>query len=150
MTTHHDTGVQLLRFGIVSTAVLAALMIVTPLPSHLFSWIALGDWTSFATEGRTGDYVSFSHAVTGAVMVGWMVCLWWMVGQVRDRVPGAWRATALSIGGWFVLDSSTSIARGYPANAALNTVMALVLVLGLWLTRTARHAPTAADGSRAY
>lgn len=67
-----------------------------------------------------------------------------MIGQVRDRVPGAWTATATSIVGWFVLDSTTSVARGYPGNALLNASMMIVLGAGLWLSRPVRGMRTIA------
>lgn len=136
----HVLGARALQAMTVVTGGFAASMVLTPWPSHLFSRVALGDWTTFATRGEVGSYVEFSYAVIGATMIGWMFALWWIVGQVRSGTPGAWGVAVMSIVGWFVVDSTTSVLRGYPGNAALNLVFAVPFAIGLWLTRPRRAA----------
>ncbi|MFN0283565.1 MAG: hypothetical protein ACKVZ6_16540 [Kineosporiaceae bacterium] len=125
-------AVRLLRAGTLGVVLFSAAMVVTDVPSLL-----LGDSTSWATVGTTGDYVGFVLAVTGALTIGWMVLLWWMVsGPVAHGSAGAWAAVVVSVATWFVVDSTASVLRGFPANAAVNVAIVVVcFVPGLWLAR---------------
>lgn len=130
-------AVRLLRAGTLGVAVFSAAMVVTDVPNRFFARLLLGDSTSWATAGATGDYVGFVLAVAGALTIGWMVLLWWVVsGPVAHGSAGAWAAVVLSVATWFVVDSTASVLRGFPANAAVNVAIVVVcFVPGLWLAR---------------
>lgn len=81
-------------------------------------------------------HVTLGSAVLGAVMIGWACLLWPLVrGPVRRREPWAWTAIAVSVGVWFVIDSTLSIASGFGENALLNLVFAIAFAVPLWAIR---------------
>jgi len=68
------------------------------------------------------SYVRFVYGVLGAVMIGWMVSLLFLIaGPFRERTRGGWYAVSVSVLVWFVVDSSFSIWVGFWENAAFNT-----------------------------
>lgn len=74
-------------------------------------------------------------AVTGGVLTGWGLMAWLIANDLMPEQPElARRIVLLSIGTWFVIDSSMSIAAGAPLNALFNTgflAMFCLPVLGL-------------------
>lgn len=87
----------------------------------VFEWIIFGSADSPIPSGLAADYLTFVYAVLGAVMVGWGCLLWPIVrGPVRRRECWAWTAVSWSMGIWFVVDSTVSIASGFGENAVLN------------------------------
>ena len=77
-------------------------------------------------------YITLSHAVMGAVMIGWGVSmLYTLFTQFR---AGAWTGwvnitTALTL--WFIPDTAASLATGFWQNAVLNTVFILLFAIPL-------------------
>lgn len=101
-------------------------------------------------EGRfdteTVRYITLMYAILGAVMIGWMISICFiLLTSFRRGERGAWRAIALSIGVWFVLDSTFSIAIGFAANAVFNTGFLLLFALPLAVTYRTFHDKTRDD-----
>jgi hypothetical protein len=89
---------------------------------------------SFAPEARA--YISLLHGVLGAVMVGWALALLGLLLCLWTHAPRwAWRVLALSVGGWFVVDTTFSLGVGAWQNALLNLVFAAFFALGLFVAR---------------
>jgi hypothetical protein len=85
-------------------------------------------------------YISLAHAVIGGVMVGWGAALFYVTKTllaVGSRI--AWNLVALSVGAWFVPDTSYSLISGYWQNALLNTVFLVLFALPLWAMRGQRN-----------
>jgi hypothetical protein len=123
-------------------ALLGLAFVVLPGPMQdAFNLLIFGDRaTPEGFSDRAVDYLEFAYAVLGAVMVGWMVLLAIVIhGPLRAGDRWAWTAVLASAGTWFVIDTTASIASGYPENAALNAVFGAGFAIGLWATRpTAR------------
>ncbi len=85
-------------------------------------------------------YIALSHAVIGGVMVGWGVALFYVIKSLFARGERiAWNLVALSVGAWFVPDTSYSLLAGYWQNAMLNTAFLALFALPLWATRGVRR-----------
>lgn len=81
-------------------------------------------------------YVALTHAVLGGVMVGWGAGLFYVTRTLLaqgSRV--AWNLLVLSVGAWFVPDTSYSLLSGYWQNAVLNAVCLALFVVPLWALR---------------
>lgn len=81
--------------------------------------------------GAGADYVAFVYRVLGAVLLGWSVLLAAMLRPLRRRERGAWRAVVASLAAWYLTDTVASLLSGFPANAVLNTALAVVLAVPL-------------------
>jgi len=82
-------------------------------------------------------YISLAHAVLGGVMVGWGAALFYVTRSLFSRgSTTAWNLIALSVGAWFLPDTSYSLLSGYWQNAVLNTVFLLLFAVPLWATRS--------------
>ena len=102
----------------------------------LFEWIIFGSADSPIPTGDAARYVTFVYGVLGAVMIGWACTLWPLVrGPLRRRERWAWTAVALSVGVWFVVDSTLSVASGFGENALLNLVFAVAFGVPLLAIR---------------
>lgn len=85
-------------------------------------------------------YISLAHAVLGGVMAGWGAALWLIVrGPLAQGQRVGWNIVAISLGVWFVPDTTYSLASGYWQNAVLNSVFLVLFALPLWATRTQTH-----------
>ena len=81
-------------------------------------------------------YISLAHAVLGGVMVGWGAALFYVTTSLFARgSTTAWNLIALSVGAWFLPDTSYSLLSGYWQNAVLNTVFLFLFAVPLWATR---------------
>lgn len=81
-------------------------------------------------------YISLAHAVLGGVMVGWGAALFYVTRSLFARgSKTAWNLIALSVGAWFLPDTSYSLLSGYWQNAVLNTVFLFFFAVPLWATR---------------
>jgi hypothetical protein len=102
----------------------------------LFEWIIFGSADSPIPTGDAARYVTFVYGVLGAVMIGWACTLWPLVrGPLRRRERWASTAVALSVGVWFVVDSTLSVASGFGENALLNLVFAVAFGVPLLAIR---------------
>ena len=118
--------------------VFAAGMVLTPWVSDgLFGWMFLGETGDppGASE-EIAEYLQFTHGILGAVMIGWMIVVIWLVrGPVAAGDQAAWRALTASIVGWFLIDTTYSLISGFWENAVLNVVFMLAFLPGLAGTR---------------
>lgn len=82
------------------------------------------DLIYFPVDGvqTMGDPASrLFSAITGGVLTGWGLMAWLIATELlRERPELARRIIITSIGTWFLIDSSMSIAAGAPLNAGLN------------------------------
>jgi hypothetical protein len=124
--------------ALVGTALFGALLVLAPdLTRQGFSLLMFNNAQhihGFAPEAVA--YISLVHGVLGAVMVGWAVALLGVVAWLWARAPrGAWRVVALSIGAWFVVDTTFSLSVGAWQNALLNVAFGALFALGLFVAR---------------
>jgi hypothetical protein len=104
----------------------------------LLVYASAGHIDSFGQEPVR--YISLAHAVIGGIMVGWGVALFYVTKSLLARGERiAWNLVALSVGAWFVPDTSYSLLSGYWQNAMLNTAFLALLALPLWATRGLRR-----------
>lgn len=81
-------------------------------------------------------YVSLTHAVIGAVMVGWGCALLYATGALlRKGQRAGWDLIALSVCTWFVPDTAYSLLSGFWQNALLNAAFFVLFAIPLWATR---------------
>jgi hypothetical protein len=86
-------------------------------------------------------YVTLLHGVLGAVMFGWAIALLALLrGRWRVEPARARAIVALSVGGWYVVDTAFSASVGAWPNVALNSVFGALFAAGLLLARPARDA----------
>jgi hypothetical protein len=80
-------------------------------------------------------YIFFVYGILGAVMIGWMVALLFiLLSGFRCKQRWAWYAIATSIVIWFAIDSSMSLVTGFWQNAAFNLVFLLAFSIPLVAT----------------
>ena len=73
------------------------------------------------------------NAITGGLMTGLGIMTYLIAAELMPRDPAFARRLLLAgIGGWFVVDSSMSIAAGAPLNALFNTGFLLMFYLPIW------------------
>ncbi len=68
----------------------------------------------------------FSIALMGAVTLGWSVTMFAAIEAaclLGDRGRPVWRLITVSLGVWYVVDSSLSVATGFGLNAVSNTLI---------------------------
>jgi hypothetical protein len=102
----------------------------------LFNFVAFQDSgieDLFGTEAV--HYIQFVYGILGAVMAGWMIPLLFILfGAFRRGEWEGWLAIALSIGFWFVIDSSWSASMGFWGNVVLNIGFFLLYLIPLAAT----------------
>ena len=83
-------------------------------------------------------YLRFANGIIGAVMAGWMMAVIVLArGPFRAGERFAWNAIAWPLLGWYVIDTTFSIAHGVWGNVLLNTGTALMF--GVPLLASRRH-----------
>ncbi len=83
-------------------------------------------------------YLRFANGIIGAVMAGWMMVIIMLArGPFRAGERFAWNAIAWPLLGWYVIDTTFSIAHGVWGNVLLNTGTALMF--GVPLLASRRH-----------
>jgi hypothetical protein len=76
------------------------------------------------------------YGILGAVMVGWMVALWFVAtGPLRKRQRWAWNLCAASVASWFVLDTMAS-AIYIPRNVILNAIFFVGFAVPMLMMRS--------------
>ncbi len=68
-----------------------------------------------------GEEVRFTAALLGAVMIGWVIALFGLIGSAEAIGAPAWRMVTASVVVWYAIDSAISVASGWPVNALSNT-----------------------------
>lgn len=136
--TQHPRGIAYLTVITCCMIAFGAAMVLSPVVSRvLFNWMIFGETGTPADfSERAADFTTFSHGVMGTVMVGWFLLVLWLVRRpLADGLDGTWSALALSLGGWYAIDTTYSLIEGYWPNAVLNTITLAAFAPGLWLTR---------------
>ncbi|MEO0961359.1 MAG: hypothetical protein AAFY01_02940 [Pseudomonadota bacterium] len=112
-----------------------------------FDWMIYGGYEASPVQaglmqGETRRYAGFIYQVLGAVIFGWAILLTLVVkGPTETQIttgaiaPWLWRCVALSMGGWFVLDTAMSLVMGFWQNAVFNTLFGVAAAVGLFLWR---------------
>ena len=106
--------------------------------------IYMHDLLDFPIDGATGPYTKEARwfsAIGGGVFASLCLLLFMIVAPAIERGDKAIiRATLISLGVWFVIDSAGSIAAGVPANAAFNVSFLVLLLAPLLAERkTGQH-----------
>ncbi len=101
----------------------ASLLVLPQLSQSLFDSLFARQLAAHQPfEPSAANYLRFVYGVLGAVMIGWMVSLLFLIaGPFRERTRLGWCAVSLSVLLWFAVDSGFSIWVGFWENAALNT-----------------------------
>ncbi|NEQ70319.1 MAG: hypothetical protein F6J86_46105 [Symploca sp. SIO1B1] len=78
-------------------------------------------------------YVSLAHAVIGGIMVGWGAALLLITRELVAKGNRlGWQLLAISLGSWFIPDTTYSLLSGYWQNAVLNLVFLSIFAIPLW------------------
>jgi len=117
----------------------AVLMLAPSLGEAFFYLVYFQQPTSpVAMPPEIQGYLRFANGIIGAVMAGWMMVIIMLArGPFRAGERFAWNAIAWPLLGWYVIDTTFSIAHGVWGNVLLNTGTALMF--GLPLLASRRH-----------
>lgn len=101
-----------------------------------FNWLFFTLTDRDVVLGETAvHYISFIYKVLGAVMIGWMITvLFLLLGPFRKGDPMAWNTITTSIVIWFVGDSVASILSGFAMNAVFNIGFLVLFIIPLAAT----------------
>jgi hypothetical protein len=87
------------------------------------------------------NYIKFVYGFLGAVMIGWMVALLFIVfGTFRRGEREGWYAVLVSIVTWYVLDCGWSLYTGFHINVLLNSGFLVLFIIPLAATYGDFHA----------
>ncbi len=88
----------------------------------------------------------FALALMGAVTLGWagtMVATLRAAVQLGPEGGPVWRLFALSLLGWYAIDSTLSVATGFALNAVSNTVLIVAFQWPIWRSGALGDSPPA-------
>jgi hypothetical protein len=120
-------------------ALSAVLMLAPPLGETFFHLVYFQQPASpVPVPAEIQGYLRFANGIIGAVMAGWMMAVIVLArGPFRAGERYAWNAIAWPLLGWYVIDTTFSIAHGVWGNVLLNTGTALMF--GVPLLASRRH-----------
>lgn len=120
-------------------ALSAVLMLVPPLGETFFHLVYFQQPASpVPVPAEIQGYLRFANGIIGAVMAGWMMAVIVLArGPFRAGERFAWNAIAWPLLGWYLIDTTFSIAHGVWGNVLLNTGTALMF--GVPLLASRRH-----------
>ena len=120
-------------------ALSAVLMLAPSLGEAFFYLVYFQQPTSpVAVPEEIQGYLRFANGIIGAVMAGWMMAVIALArGPFRAGERFAWNSIAWPLLGWYVIDTTFSIAHGAWGNVLLNTGTALMF--GVPLLASRRH-----------
>ena len=120
-------------------ALSAVLMLAPPLGETFFHLVYFQQPASpVPVPAEIQGYLRFANGIIGAVMAGWMMAVIVLArGPFRAGERFAWNAIAWPLLGWYVIDTTFSIAHGIWGNVLLNTGTALMF--GVPLLASRRH-----------
>jgi hypothetical protein len=120
-------------------ALSAVLMLAPPLGETFFHLVYFQQPASpVPVPAEIQGYLRFANGIIGAVMAGWMMAVIVLArGPFRAGERFAWNAIAWPLLGWYVIDTTFSIAHGAWGNVLLNTGTALMF--GVPLLASRRH-----------
>ncbi|MEO0973663.1 MAG: excinuclease ABC subunit A [Pseudomonadota bacterium] len=134
MDLHQRARWLMLAAGI--TEAFGLLMAVAAIPALQGPTVQLLDFVFFPLDGAqhlSSDVARLLTGITGALMVGYGALMWLIASEVLVEQPAlARRLVLISIGSWFVVDCSMSVAAGAPLNVLLNSVFLLMFVRPVW------------------
>lgn len=117
-------------------AVFGAVLALFP-HSFLINW-AFNDHINphFGLSPEGLRFQAWAYGVLGATMGGWGVMIAFMAHfPFKRKEPWAWYALVTSLSFWFILDQLISGYHGVIFNVAFNTLLYVVLILPLLMTR---------------
>jgi hypothetical protein len=89
--------------------------------SEVFTRLGFGMTEAGVESPSARGYVLLLYGILGAVLIGWGVLLLAVVeGPLRRRQRWAWLAVTASLTCWFLVDTSLSLAVGFPTHALFN------------------------------
>jgi hypothetical protein len=109
-------------------------MVIAPgLVQKAFSYMVYASSAHIAAFGGGAvAYITFVHAVLGAVMFGWgAMLLGAVLGPVKRGSREGWRTIILSLACWFCPDTLISIWSGFWQNAVLNLAIIALFAIPL-------------------
>ena len=140
--------IRWLKIGSAITFGFGILIAAAAIPALQAPTGLLLDLVYFPVDGaqqNDGEAARILSAVTGGVLAGWAAMIWLVATELYPRDPALGRRLILlSVGIWFVIDSSMSIAAGALLNAIFNVGFLLVFVLPVWKPAAPAGAATAA------
>ncbi len=114
------------------TALVGLVAAAGALPATWELWRLLFDVVAWPMDGAPASFdepTRAMNAISGGVMFGWGLMMFALSsGPVAEGSRGAVAAMLYGVVGWFVVDSTASVAAGIPYNLVLN-VSFLVLFL---------------------
>lgn len=95
-------------------------------------------WGDTPPPEAYAQHQGWVYGVLGATMAGWGLMLFFIVKYpFRQREKWAWTATTTSLGCWYLLDTAISLYFGVVFNAVFNTLLLLLVLPPLVVTRKA-------------
>ncbi len=123
----------LLAVAVMMVSAVSVLFILMPIPAlRALNPLFFADDAPAISGAAAEGYVAFVFGVLGAVMLGWMSALLFIIrGPLRRRSRGAWWQVVASVAIWFVPDCAVSLWWGYPENAAGKVAFAILFAVPL-------------------
>ena len=131
---------RLIQMAAAVVLVLSAVLMLAPSLGEAFFYFVYFQQPAspVAVPGEIQGYLRFANGIIGAVMAGWMMGIIMLArGPFRAGERFAWNAIAWPLLGWYVIDTTFSIAHGVWGNVLLNTGTALMF--GVPLLASRRH-----------
>lgn len=116
---------------------LMAFLSGTPLFALFNRQIDPAFWNAKAAEDSAKEFQQWIYGVWGATIAGWGIFVVFIAHYpFRNREQWAWNCLVVGMLVWFVLDTSVSIFHKVYFNAAFNTVLLILVMLPIVVTRT--------------
>ena len=131
---------RLIQMAAAVVLVLSAVLMLAPSLGEAFFYLVYFQQPAspVAVPAEIQGYLRFANGIIGAVMAGWMMVIIMLArGPFRAGERFAWNAIAWPLLGWYVIDTTFSIAHGVWGNVLLNTGTALMF--GVPLLASRRH-----------
>ncbi len=131
---------RLIQMAAAVVLVLSAVLMLSPSLGEAFFYLVYFQQPAspVAVPAEIQGYLRFANGIIGAVMAGWMMVIIMLArGPFRAGERFAWNAITWPLLGWYVIDTTFSIAHGVWGNVLLNTGTALMF--GLPLLASRRH-----------
>lgn len=104
-----------------ATAAVGAILALGAFPATDFAARIYYDVAYWPIDGvGLTDDARFTAGVLGAVMIGWAVTIFALIGAAERAGASAWRGLTTAMLVWFAVDSTISVASGVPMNAVAN------------------------------
>ena len=131
---------RLIQAAAAVVLVLSAVLMLAPSLGEAFFYLVYFQQPAspVAVPAEIQGYLRFANGIIGAVMAGWMLVIIMLArGPFRAGERCAWNSIAWPWLGWYVIDTTFSIAHGAWGNVLLNTGTALMF--GVPLLASRRH-----------